>query len=466
MRITHIIPISVAIAGLLPKVSATNFGPEPVDSLPAQWSYTAEITPADPATDQWWKQFSDPTLDALVELGVRNNNNLAVAAQRMLMAKEAVAGAKSGYYPTVGLNAAWIKERTSGEMAMSHGHASTASYFSLGATMNWEIDLFGKIRSGVKAKEAQYSATRAEYDGVMVAMAAEIALNYINLRMYQLELAIAGEQSAEQAHTLKITEARMEAGLGNGLEIAQAKTQLYATRASVPSLNYSVASAVNQLATLTGLYPAEIKSLLDKSDASLPDFRKIIAVGVPTDLLRRRPDIIQAEKELAVYAAQLGVSKKDFLPILSLSGSIGTEAHNIGDMFSGGSFAYSIAPTLTWTLFDGFARKSNAASMRHQMQIGIDNYNQTVLTAVTEVEDAIASYKSASQSISLLENCVEQSGKSLKLSMDLYKQGLAAFTNVIDAQTSLLQYENKLVECKAQALAALINLYKALGGGY
>lgn len=463
---TRILLFTAVLTGTFFNISAENYRQELTDSIPMDWTYTSDFTPSDPSTDQWWKQFSDPVLDALIELGIRNNYNVAVAAQRMAIAKEAVNSAKSGYYPTVDLNVGWTRERSSGMMAVSNGHSSVTSYFNFGATMNWEIDLFGKIRSGVKAQEAQYAATRAEYDGVMVSMAAELALTYINLRLYQQELVIAAAQTADQARTLKITEARLEAGLGNGLEVAQTKTLLYATQATVPTLEYSVSSAINQLAILTGLYPAELKGLLERGSHELPDYRRIIGVGVPMDLLRRRPDIIQAEQQLASYAAQLGVAKKDFLPVLSLEGTIGTEVHNLKDMFGKESFAYSIAPTLTWTIFDGFSRKANKASMQHQMQMGIDNYNQTVLTAVTEVEDAMASYKSAIARISMLQSCVEQNDKALTLSLNLYKQGLAAFTNVIDAQTSLLQYQNQLAECKAQALSSLINVYKALGGGF
>lgn len=435
------------------------------DSIPQQWDYSSEFTSADESYISWWKQFSDPTLNALIELCVKNNQNISIAARRMDMAKDNITKAKSEFYPSANINAGYTKQRASGAMMNGNGHASSTSFYQLGASMSWEIDLFGKIRAGVNGAKAQYSASRAEYDGVMVAMAAELSANYFQLRMYQNELAIAQEQADEQERTLKITKARMEAGLGNGLEVAQSKTQLYATQATIPQLENSIAATLNTIATLTGLFPHEIKSLISDS-SQLPEYRRIIGVGVPMNLLRRRPDLVEAEMQISVYAAQLGIARKDYLPTLSLNGSIGTEAHNIGDLFKDNSFTYTIAPTLTWTIFDGFARKANSASARRQMEIGIDNYNQALITAVAEVQNAMTSYKTSVRRISLLENCVEQSKKSLTLSLDLYKQGLAAFTNVIDAQSSLLQYQNELTECKAQALISLTDLYKALGGGF
>lgn len=437
------------------------------DSLPQSWDYTPQFTSALPDDDNWWRKFNDPTLDALIELGVRNNYDIAIAAKRIEMAKNSLAAARSGYYPQFDLSAGWTKDRSSGVMVDSRGHASKTDFFNLGVSMNWEIDVFGKIRAGVKAGESQYKATRAEYDAAMIAMTAQIAISYMNLRMYQQELEIARSHNEQQEKVLKITEARMDAGIGNALEVAQSKIVVYSTRATVPQLENSIAGTINAIAQLVGLYPREIDGLLTRSgDSAMPDYRHIVGVGVPIDLLRRRPDILESEMQLAAYAAQLGIAKKDFLPTISISGNIGTEAHDFGDLFSNDSFTYSIAPTLTWTIFDGLKRTNNAASARRQMEIGIDSYNQIVLTAFIEVDNAMSSYNTTVSRISLLENTVEQSQKAFELSLNLYKQGLSSFTNVVDAQLNILQYRNGLVEAKCQALISLIDLYKALGGGW
>ena len=189
-------------------------------------------------------------------------------------------------------------------------------------------------------------------------------------------------------------------------------------------------------------------------------------VGVPAELLRRRPDIVEAEYELASYAAALGLAKRDFLPTLSLNGTIGTGAHSAGDLFSRNSLTYSIEPTLTWTIFDGMSRRANMASARQQMEIGIESYNNTVMTAVEEVDNAITTYAGTLRNLDILDDVVTQSRKSLDLSLDLYKRGLSPFNNVVTAQMNLLEYQNSVVTASGNALTALITLYEALGGGW
>ncbi len=213
------------------------------------------------------------------------------------------------------------------------------------------------------------------------------------------------------------------------------------------------------------MFPEQIHAMLD-TPRELPDFHQIVAVGVPMELLRRRPDVVEAEYALAADAAALGIAKKDFLPTLSIAGSIGTQAHDAGDLFSDRSFTYSIAPTLSWTVFDGMARKAAVVSAREQMQVGIDNYNLTLLTAVQEVDNAMSQYVNSLHYIDLIEQVVEQAQKSFELSIDLYKKGLSSFINVSDAQIARLQYADELVSARGAALSALINLYQALGGGW
>ena len=198
----------------------------------------------------------------------------------------------------------------------------------------------------------------------------------------------------------------------------------------------------------------------------LPPYMQIVSTGIPMDLLRRRPDVVEAECNLALYAAELGIAKKDFLPVLSLDASVGTSAHAIGDLFSHDSFTYSIAPTLSWTIFDGMTRKYNVATAKENMEIGIQNYNLTVLQAVTEADNAMYAYLRTLDEIEKTEAAVNASRESLDLSIDLYKRGLAAFTNVIDAQIDYLTYAGSLIESQGQALDNLVTLYEALGGGW
>lgn len=200
--------------------------------------------------------------------------------------------------------------------------------------------------------------------------------------------------------------------------------------------------------------------------APLPDYRAIVPIGVPVDLLRRRPDVVAAEYNLAASASALGIAKKEFLPTLTLNGSVGTAAHKIGNLFTNSSFTYTVAPTLSWNVFSGMSRRHNAVAARQQMEMQIDNYNLTVLNAVSEVDGCISTFESAIRTIDMLGQVVEQSRKSLELSLDLYKRGLSPFNNVVNAQLDYLTNQNSLISAHGKALNAQIALYEALGGGW
>ena len=388
-----------------------------------------------------------------------------MASRRIEMARMALNSARAGYFPMLNFSGGWTKERSSGVLGSERGRATTADYYSLGINMSWEVDVFGKITAKAKGRKAAYDATRAEYAAVMTSLCANIAKAYINLRVWQAEYDVAMEHIESQEKIVKITEARHEAGLASMLDVTQARVVYYSTKASVPTLVSSIHTAVNSIATLIGVYPDEIRKWLEVT-SPLPDYRQIVPVGVPADIIRRRPDIVEAEYELAGYAAQLGIAKKDFLPTLTLNGSIGTGAHDFDRLFSSQSLTYSIAPTLTWTIFDGLARKYNVASARQQVEAGIDNYNLTVMTAVEEVDNAISSYTSTLENMAVLAEVLEQSRKSLDLSLDLYKRGLNPFTDVVTAQLNVLENQNSLVTAHGRALTAIVTLYEALGGGW
>ena len=271
-------------------------------------------------------------------------------------------------------------------------------------------------------------------------------------------------QLESQEKLVAITKARHEAGLASGLDVSQAEQVVLTTKASVPALEAMVNSALYSLATLTGRYPQQLEADLSAA-AQLPDGYDVIPVGIPADLLRR-PDVVGAERQLALYAAQVGIAKKDFLPTLSLTASAGTEAHRFDNLFTAHSFGSSVAPQLTWTVFDGFARKYNVAAAKLQFEYAMDNYNMTILTAYQEVEDAMSQYVSALRALDADRLLLAQTEKSLSLSIDLYKQGLASFSDVADAQVSTLDAQNAVLSQKAGKLTALVALYQALGGGW
>lgn len=448
---------------VIPCANAVNVCP--TDSLPQNYMFGESHSSPLPVEDQWWKSFDDSLLDSLVAVGCDNNYNLIMAARRITIAQQTVRQAQSAYYPTLDLSAGWSRSRTSGYAGDIVTPAATSSAFNIGVNMSWEIDLFGKITSRVKETKWQKEATKAEYNSAMVSLCAEIATQYCALRTYQAEYAVAEEHIKSQTEVLKIVEARHEAGLASKLDVAQAKTIFYSTESLLPQLQSSIDVTINAIAVLIGVYPAEIAPVLVKT-APLPNYRQLIGTGVPMDLLRRRPDIIAAEYDLAADAAALGVAKKDFLPTLTLEGSIGTIAHSPKNLFKNNSFTYSIAPTLSWTIFNGFARRAATVAAREQMQLAMDEYNLTVLTAVQEVENSLAQYYNTLKELQSIVNTLDEANEAFKLSLDLYKGGLSDFTDVANAQISMLQYADRLTTTRGTAATQLINLYRALGGGW
>lgn len=450
---------------VLPNMYAADRNGWLLDSIPEKWNYESTYSQKLPTDDDWWKTFGDPTLDSLINMAERENYNLSAALSRIEMAKKTLDVAKASYFPTVNLSAGWTKGQSSGASSPIIAKSSTYDYFSLGASMQWEIDLFGKISQNVKANKAAYNATRAEYDGTMVSLAANVAKAYINLRMYQNEMRVAQSHLIEQEKVLKIVEARFKAGIASMLEVSQSRTVVASTKASIPPLEAMIESSINSLALLIAKYPEDIYSWLS-SPTSMPTVEYGAQLGVPADLLRRRPDIVQAEYQLAQYAAQVGIAKKDFLPTLSLSGSIGTQAHDAKNLFGDHSMYWEVSPTLSWTLFDGLARNYRTAEAKAQLEAAIDSYNFTVMNAIIEVYNATTTFKSTMKTIELTDEVIEQSKKSLDLSVELYKKGLSPFNNVVDAQISYLTNQDSQITAQGKALTAVVNLYEALGGGW
>lgn len=435
------------------------------DSIPDSWTYKSQFSQKLPSDDDWWKTFGDPYLDSLINMAEKENYNLAAALSRIEMAKKTIGAAKAAYFPTVGLNASWTKGQSSGATGPSIAKSSPYDYFSLGASAQWEIDIFGKITQNVKASKAAYDATRAEYDGMMVSLAANVAKTYINLRSYQRELAVARNHLAEQEKVLAIVQARFKAGIASKLEVTQSANVVATTKASIPSSEALIESCINSIALLTARYPEEIHDWL----STPADDMKIIYganLGVPADLLRRRPDIIEAEANLAECAAQVGMAKKDFLPTLSISGTIATQAHDAKHLFGSNSLYWDVQPSLAWTLFDGLARNYKTAEARARLEAAAFSYNYSVMNAVIEVRNATTNYSSSIRTYSLMQDAVDQSRESLDLAVELYKKGLTPFINVLDAQISYLENQDSQIAAHKNALTAVVSLYQALGGGW
>lgn len=432
--------------------------------LPQAWEEGGEVFRQTlPVDDQWWKSFGDTTLDSLISIAVDRNYSVLTAIDRMNMAKAGLRMERSGFFPTVGINAGWTRQQTSGNT--SELPQSTQHYYDVSANMSWELDIFGSIRQRVKAKKETFAASKEEYTAVMVSLSAQVASSYIQLRELQQELKVVERNCASQAAVLKITEVRYNTGLVSKLDVAQAKSVYFSTKASIPQLESGINQYITSLAVLLGTYPQEIRPVLERV-GELPDYMEPISIGIPADLLMRRPDIRSAEHQINAQAASLGASKSDWLPQVFIKGSVGYASKDFKDLTKHKSFTYEIAPALSWTIFSGGKLVNATKSARAQLDEAIDQFNQTVLTAVQETDNAMTAYRSSIKQIVALREVRNQGQETLTLSLDLYKQGLTPFQNVLDAQRSLLSYENQLVQARGNSLLQLIALYQALGGGW
>ena len=417
-----------------------------------------------PVDDQWWKVFEDTTLDSLIHLAMEQNPSVLMAINRIEQAKAQWRISQSDFYPSLTFNGGWTRQQTSGNLGTGSPQAWTG-YYSASVQMSWQLDVFGMIREKAKAQKELYAASKEEYNATMVSLCAEVASAYFNLREVQQELDVLRRNAVSQEAVVKITESRYKTGLVSKLDVAQAKSVYYSTLASIPTTEANVIQYLNTLAVLLGLYPQDVTDALSDTKP-LPDYMEPVGVGVPGELLLRRPDVRGAERQVNAQAALLGVSKRDWLPEFFLNGSFGYASDDLKDVGKKGSMTWSIAPSMTWNLFNGGRNLQEERLQRAQLDESINQFNQTVLTAVQEVDNAMSAYKNSIKQIVACKEMLYQGKEAFDLSLDLYKQGLTPFQNVLDAQRSMLTYENTLVKAKGYSLVCLVQMYQALGGGW
>jgi NodT family efflux transporter outer membrane factor (OMF) lipoprotein len=400
----------------------------------------------------WWRSFGDALLDSLIDDGLSNNYDVLAASRRIAAARAGVGSARAAYYPEVALSASYTKAKSDG---------TRSSHFSGIIDMSWQIDLFGKITANVREQKHQLKLTQAERAGVDLTVSTDIATYYMQLRVEQAQLSVAREHAASQQKVVKIAEARYEAGIASMLDVDQARQVYFSTIASIPMLENSIHSNINQLAVLIGADPQTVYSRL-AVPGPLPDYIQVITNGVNADVLRNRTDVQQAVCQIEISTSSLGLTKKDWLPTLTLNAELGAEAHALKDITDKNSVVYSLVPTLSWTAFDGFARKYATAAAEQALHEAVDNYNLVMLTAVSEASNVIATYHNTIKYINALKDVVRESELYNQRSVDNYKNGLSPFINVADAQMTYLENMNSLIVAQGNALTALINYYKAI----
>jgi NodT family efflux transporter outer membrane factor (OMF) lipoprotein len=427
---------------------------------PDTWRQSAppagdEAGPKDLA--QWWRRLNDPQLNTLIERGLDGALDVRAARIRLRQARLSRDVTAAGWWP--GLNFSTGANRSPGNGSV------TRTNYNAGFDASWEPDIFGGVRHAVEGAERDLAAQAARLDDVRVTLAAEIARNYVEYRAYQERLHIARKNTASQEETLAITRWRADAGLVTELDVEQASTALEQTRASIPTLENALTASRHRLDVLLGLAPGSLHAELEAA-RPLPDAPEAIAVGIPTEALRRRPDMRAAEQTLLAETARVRERVAARYPNLRLSGSFGWQDASFAALGNSSTIVRSLAASLAVTLFDG-GRIQNQIDIQDAVQEqALVSYEQTLLTALEDVENALSSYAAGRQREINRIRAAQSSRNAAEIASQMYQSGLADFQKVLDTQRSLLSSEDSLVTAKSDILISIIQLYKALGGGW
>jgi NodT family efflux transporter outer membrane factor (OMF) lipoprotein len=431
----------------------------PPVAVPAGWQGSSDVASAQPAADlsRWWETLGDQTLTDLVEKALVANPDLRTAQSRLRQARAQRGLAKIDFLPSVDGSVTASTGKTTG--------GRSQELYSAGLDASWEVDIFGATRKAVSAAQADVEASEASLHNTQVSLAAEVALGYVQLRSYQARLVISRGSLARQEETLDLTRWRAQAGLTSELDVEQARANAEQTRAQIPSLETALAETEHALATLVGLPPAALHDRLP-SEGSVPSIPDTVAVGIPADTLRQRPDVRAAERQLVAAIARVGEAKAARFPTFRLSGTLGVSGPSVGDLFSPETVARSLLGSLTAPVFyRGRIRRQIEIQTEAQEQARVA-YESTVLSALEEVENAIVSLANSRRRRLSLEAAVEASRAAAELARQRYTTGLASYQTVLDTERTVLSAEDSLESSKADGASALVRLYKALGGGW
>jgi NodT family efflux transporter outer membrane factor (OMF) lipoprotein len=477
-------PLVSMITAAMLSSSCSLVGPDyvkPESEVEPKW-----INQADPVISQskaelstWWKVFNDPVLDRLIAEARSQNLSLQVAGTRILEARAQLGIVTSAEYPQLQQANGDLSQQQISAFAPNTSSAIDRSFAStgIGFDTGWELDIWGKFRRGVESSLANLEASVAGYDDVLVSLTAEVARTYVLVRSSEARIQVARDNVKIQERTLEIAKALYSGGLINELDYLQAESLLSNTRATIPPLEAELRQAKNGLSVLLAKPPGATDGYLAESKP-IPVAPAQVAIGVPAELLRRRPDIRLAERQLATQSGLIGVAKADLYPHFSLLGSISLRASDaaltyasmggstLGQLFNAKSFQYSIGPSLSWDLFN-YGRIHNQVRVedaRFQSLVGV--YRNTVLNAAKEAEDATAGFLNAQKQRDQLQKSYETAKRSTDLSLYQYSEGLVDYQRVLDSQRTLVISQAALVNATGNIAVNLIALYKAVGGGW
>ena len=436
----------------------------PETAVPEAWRGAAGES--DETMAAWWTVFGDPALEGLVADVRANNRDLAAAVARMEGYAASLGMARADFFPTAAGQGAADYDRQSERVHTPPEYAATDNpdwLYQAGFSMSWELDLWGKVRRSVEAARGQLEASEEDVRNVLVMLQAETAAVYIRLRTLQQQLEYARRNIELQQETLKVVKGRFEAGLTGELDVRQAEMNLAATTAQVPTLKAGIEQALNGLCGLTGRLPGGLDALREPAPVPAADTLPGI---LPADLLRRRPDIRSAERRLAAQTAKIGVAQADYYPQLALNGTFALAATDAGEFGKKASQDYGIGPSLTWAVFTAGKVRQHVKAEEAAARAALADYEQTVLEAFGECEDALAALANDGERLAALHDAVTAAQQTAALVDELYRTGLTDFQGVLDAQRQLAEYQDALAQSLGQSAADLVAAYKAFGGGW
>lgn len=456
--------LPVLLAALL---SACALGPE-YKTPPSQLAADFENATGDqqePPRD-FWRRFDDPILNGLVDDAIKANHDIRIAVANLQQARAAQLGVDAQAWPSVGTSASGVREVLPQSFAPGTSRQQrTLNDYDTSIDANWELNLFGRFTRQSESAAASVSAAQAGVAAAQVSVTAEVARNYFLLRGDQLRLQIAHQSLQNQQANLDLVQARLDAGRGTELDTTRAQSQVENTRAVIPVLEASIELSRYRLAVLTGRPPTELAALSEQTQP-LPGIKPVDGIGTPAALLRRRPDIRVAERQLAAATADIGASKADLFPSVSITGLLGLNALTPGSLNSGQAYYYNLGASMAWTLLDFGRIRSRIRQNEARADGALAQYEKTVLIALEETEGALISFSHNERRAESLFKAARASEQAAKLARTRFEAGVTDFLTVLDAERQLLADRDGLAQAQTDAGTSLIAVYKALGGGW
>ena len=462
-----------ALIALGASVAACTVGPDyvrPEVTVPGRFARAIPAgdaaTVAADADGGFWSRFDDPQLAALVEQALAANNDLRVALAHHDRANALLRGAKSDALPVITASTEAADVRSSADQLPGVGRdARDTRSYSAGAGASWELDLFGRIRRTIEAQRADAAASAADLAAAQVAIAGEVARTYVGLRGLQERLRVARDNADNQRETLRLVEARVDAGDGSDFDSARARAQLAATQARIPALEAAIAFDTHRLAVLAGRTPDALIAEL-AAPRPLPGLPARLDAGTPGALLRRRPDVAAAEQRLHAATARIGVATADLFPRFTLGGLLGTQAASAGALFERDSETHLLALGVDWSFLDVGHVRARIAASDADARAGLAQYRQTVLLALEDTENALVRYAKARAEDEQLAKTASESAKAAQLARVRYEAGSAALLDVLDAERTQLQAQDAFADARTRSVDGAVALYQALAGGW